>query len=185
MIQIETAECGIEAQSGQSSWFHVASIGKVNSVYVVPERMLQNPGPKPTTFFFREISEKHRLNVGIALKYFAKHVRDGSWGDACLFQANVGRSLSLGDFARVNVARADLPRRCRPDEAFYLAMARAIIANQREILDLSPDPEDVVFCCSSADSEVGLVWSMIEGAEQSPPAYPEGRADAPSGSAEA
>lgn len=100
-----------------------------------------------------------------SMRHFARHIQDGCWQDACLFQANTGRSLSLGDFARVNVARAELPSGIEPDEAFYLAMARVVIANQKEILSLAPEPEAVVFCCSSADSEVGLVWSTLERTE--------------------
>jgi hypothetical protein len=104
-----------------------------------------------------------------AMKYFAQHLQDGSWEDACLFQANIGRSLSLGDFARVNLARTALPASTVADQSFYLAMARAVIAHQREILMLASDREDVVFCCSSADSEVGLVWSALPNAEPDAP----------------
>ena len=96
---------------------------------------------------------------------FAQHVQSGSWEDACLFQANVGRSLSLGDFALVNVARTILPVGTTAEQSFYLAMARAVIAHQQDVLSLAPDPEDVVFCCSSADSEGGLVWSALPNAE--------------------
>src|SRR5437016_14539424 len=106
---------------------------------------------------------------GWLMKYFAEHIHNGSYKDACLFQANVGRSLSLGDFARVNLGEADLDHGVVADEFFYLAMARAVIAHQEEILSLAPDPEDVVFCCSSADSEVGLVWSMLTNAEPTAP----------------
>ncbi len=95
------------------------------------------------------------------MKYFAEHVRDGNWRSAVLFQANIGRSLSLGDFARVNVARTDLPSGAVDGESFYLAMAKAVIANQQEILGLALSREDVIFCCSDADSEVGLVWSAL------------------------
>ena len=100
-----------------------------------------------------------------SMKHFAEHVQDGSWEDACLFQANVGRGLSLGDFARVNLARTDLPLGTATDQSFYLAMARAVIAHQEDILRLAAEPKDVLFCCSSADSEVGLVWSALANAE--------------------
>jgi hypothetical protein len=104
-----------------------------------------------------------------SIKHFVQHLQNGSWEDACLFQANVGRSLSLGDFARVNLARTALPASTVADQSFYLAMARAVIAHQREILMLASDREDVVFCCSSADSEVGLVWSALPNAEPDAP----------------
>ena len=96
-----------------------------------------------------------------SMGYFAEHIQSGSWKDACLFQANVGRSLSLGDFARVNLAETDLDDDTATDESFYIEMARAVIAHQREILELAPEPDEVVFCCSSADSEVGLIWSRL------------------------
>ena len=101
-----------------------------------------------------------------SMKYFAQHLKDGSWEDVCLFQANIGRSLSLGDFARVKLARTLLPANTVTDRSFYLAMARALIAHQQEVLTLAPVPEDVVFCCSSPDSEVGLVWSALPNAER-------------------
>ncbi len=100
-----------------------------------------------------------------SLKYFTQHVRDGNYEDACLFQASVGRSLSLGDFARVNLARTDLGPSVVTDGSFYLAMVRAVMANQEDILKLASDPGDIIFCCSSADSEVGLVWSVLADAE--------------------
>jgi hypothetical protein len=96
-----------------------------------------------------------------SMNYFTEHIQNGRYEDACLFQANIGRSLSLGDFARVNLARTELEDSIITDESFYIVMARAVIAHQREILKLAPDPEEVIFCCSSADSEVGLVWSPL------------------------
>ncbi len=102
-----------------------------------------------------------------SMRYFAQHVRDGKWEDACLFQANVGRSLSLGDFARVNVARTDLPPGVATNNSFYLAMVGAIVANQEYILELAPEREDVIFCCSGPDSEVALAWSVLADKETS------------------
>jgi hypothetical protein len=100
-----------------------------------------------------------------SMKHFAQHIQAGSWEDASLFQANVGRSLSLGDFARVNLARTRVPPSTVIDGAFYLAMARTVIARQQDILSLAPDPEDVLFCCSGAGAEVGMVWSALQNAE--------------------
>lgn len=112
-----------------------------------------------------------------SMDYFAQHIREGNWDDASLFQANVGRSLSLGDFTRVNVARTDLPTGFLIDESFYLSMARVVIANQHEILEFALDPEEIVFCCSSADSEVGLTWTVIKDAEQKFGADAQGRTE--------
>src|SRR5688572_5315823 len=53
-----------------------------------------------------------------SFRYFADAVAKGDLRTASLFKANVGRSLSLGDFEMVNVARTDLGR-IRPDDRFY------------------------------------------------------------------
>ena len=97
-----------------------------------------------------------------AMKYFAKHIRNGEWEDASRFPANIGRSLSLGDFARVGVARTKLDPSIVTDDAFYLAMARTLIAHQKEILEMSPVHDEVIFCCSGSENEVELVWSALE-----------------------
>ena len=96
-----------------------------------------------------------------SMRYFSEHIAEGKWDDACLFQANVGRSLSLGDFACVNLARTELPLGINVDQSLSLAMVKAVIAYQRELLAHAQNPEDVVFCCSSPESEVGLTWSPI------------------------
>ena len=43
-------------------------------------------------------------------KYFQAAVEEGDLATAGLWQANVGRSLSFGDFVMVNVARTDLDK---------------------------------------------------------------------------
>ncbi len=96
-----------------------------------------------------------------SMGYFSEHIGEGNLDEACLFQANTGRSFSLGDFACVNLARTQLPAGTNPDESFYLAMVKAIIASQNEILAHAHIPENVIFCCSSPESEVGLIWSAI------------------------
>ena len=93
------------------------------------------------------------------MKYFFEHIASGSLDEARLFRANSGRSLSLGDFAAVNVARTDIPSRIRLGEAFYIEMARSVIARQQDILRHSSTPEMVVFCCSGPDEEIDLVWT--------------------------
>src|SRR5687767_4198389 len=45
-----------------------------------------------------------------AMKEFAKAIERGDLENAARWQANVGRNLSLGDFALVNVARTELGR---------------------------------------------------------------------------
>src|SRR4051812_44654210 len=43
-----------------------------------------------------------------SIRHFADAVSRGDLRKAALFKANVGRSLSLGDFEMVNVARTDI-----------------------------------------------------------------------------
>jgi hypothetical protein len=96
-------------------------------------------------------------------RYFADAVTKGDLRTAALFQANVGRSLSLGDFELVNVARTDL-NGIRPDEGFYLSMIRSLRRREGEIARLARDPQRLLFCASSADSEVGYLWTMVPAA---------------------
>jgi hypothetical protein len=70
------------------------------------------------------------------MNYFAEHIQRGSWKDAVLFQANVGRNLSLGDFAAVNLAETVLDADIVTDQSFYIEMARAVIAHQRRYWSL-------------------------------------------------
>lgn len=93
------------------------------------------------------------------LRYFLKAVAEGNLQHASLWQANVGRSLSLGDFAMVNVARADIEESVI-DERFHLLMVQALVAVQDEIATLSSNPERLLLACSSENSEVGYVWAL-------------------------
>lgn len=114
----------------------------------------------------KESSRQHlRQGNRWSMKHFAQHIQAGNWEQASLFQANIGRSLSLGDFARVNLARTLLPPNTVTDDTFYLAMLRAVIAHQQDILSHAPDREDILFCCSGTDAEVGMVWSALQDAE--------------------
>jgi hypothetical protein len=93
------------------------------------------------------------------MRYFMKAVAAGDLADASLWQANIGRSLALGDFALVNAARTSIGSVSVNDE-FYLAMVRALVAKQQQVSDLSTNPERLVFACSGPDDEVAYVWSM-------------------------
>jgi hypothetical protein len=99
-----------------------------------------------------------RSHNAFVIKYFIEALNHGDLKKMALFNANTGRSLSLGDFELVNVARTRLGR-VRPDEAFYMAMIRTLRATEPEILELSSDPQRVLFCASSADAEVGFTWA--------------------------
>ena len=100
------------------------------------------------------VAEINRYNS----KHFRAAVEDGDLKAASLWEANTGRSLSLGDFFLVNIARTDLPT-VGQDSALEIAMVRALVAVQGEVLALAKSPERVLFVCSSADDEVGYVWS--------------------------
>ena len=91
------------------------------------------------------------------IKRFAKAVAAGDLRAAVVWSTNVGRSLPLGDFALVNVARANL-NGITPGEGFHLAMVRALWERQRQVADLSPAPEQLLFCCSGAKVEVEHMW---------------------------
>ena len=94
------------------------------------------------------------------MKYFAEAIRKGDLEAAGRWQANVGRSLSLGDFARVNLARRDLGR-AKVTAKFHLTMIQCVVERQARIVKLAPEPLDLLFTCSTADDEVGVVWAAL------------------------
>ena len=102
----------------------------------------------------RAVAAMNRFNMG----YFAKAIASGDIKAASLWQANIGRSLALGDFALVNSARTPLGA-VAVDEGFYLAMVRAVMGVQQRVAALAPHPERLMFACSGAEEEVGYVWS--------------------------
>jgi hypothetical protein len=103
----------------------------------------------------RAVQSMNRFNM----KYFLKAVGAGDLHQAALWQANVGRSLSLGDFALVNVARTPLGS-IEVNDRFYIDMVQAVIAKQAEIAALAPHPAHLVFASSGAEDEVAYVWSL-------------------------
>jgi hypothetical protein len=103
----------------------------------------------------RSVASSNRYNM----KYFMKAIADRDLNAASLWQANVGRSLSLGDFALVNAARTALGD-VEPDQAFYLAMVESLVAIQHRVAAFSRSPERLVFACSGAEDEVAYVWAL-------------------------
>lgn len=73
------------------------------------------------------------------MRYFEEAVAAGDLNAASLWQANIGRSLSLGYFEMINIARAEL-RDLVVNEQFYVAMVRALIAVQEQVAALSIEP---------------------------------------------
>lgn len=102
----------------------------------------------------RSVMSENAFNI----RYFGEAVDRGDLEEAALFNANVGRSLSLGDFEMVNIARTDIGR-IRPDDNFYLSMICALREREREIVPLARDSQRLLFCASSADDEVGYLWT--------------------------
>ena len=90
---------------------------------------------------------------------FLSAVRDGDLDTASLWQANIGRSLSLGDYSMVNVARTDLGDVSVSGD-FHLAMIRAVVERHDAIADLALDPDEVILVCSGPSDEVEYVWSL-------------------------
>jgi hypothetical protein len=104
----------------------------------------------------RSVAATNRFNM----RYFAKAVAQGDLESADLWQANIGRSLSLGDFQLVNLARTKIED-IEVNHKFYVAMVQALFAVQGRLVPLSPNPERLVLACSGADSEVAYVWSLL------------------------
>lgn len=92
-------------------------------------------------------------------RHFGAAIARGDLRYAALWQANIGRSLALGDFAIVNAARTDIGD-VPVDEPFYVDMVQAVVAIQDRVAALAPDPRKLVFACSGADAEVALVWAL-------------------------
>ncbi len=92
-------------------------------------------------------------------QHFIREIAAGDLEAASLWQANIGRSLSLGDFAVVNAARTNLPSKAIKSN-FYLEMVRAVMAVQSRIAVLAPRGDRLVFACSGENAEVGYVWSL-------------------------
>jgi hypothetical protein len=103
----------------------------------------------------RSVQATNRFNM----KYFIRAVEAGDLKGAELWQSNIGRSLALGDFHMVNVARRSLGNIPVGDQ-FHLKMVQTLVANQSRVASLSPNPERLILACSGADDEVAYVWSL-------------------------
>ena len=93
------------------------------------------------------------------IKHFMKAIENQDLISAALWQANIGRSLSLGDFAMVNAARAELGD-LQPDDQFYLNMVQCLVASHKRVAALSPHPERIMFACSGPKDEIAYVWAL-------------------------
>jgi|TARA_B110000211_G_scaffold233531_1_gene300032 hypothetical protein len=93
-----------------------------------------------------------------SMKYFRDNVRKGDLEQAMLWSANIGRNLSLGDFSAVNISAKEI-NDISTDNSFYLGMVNAIEKKASKILERSTHGKSLIFCCSTADDEVGLAWA--------------------------
>jgi hypothetical protein len=96
---------------------------------------------------------------GYNVRHFIRAAQGGDLKSASLWQANIGRNLSLGDFSLVNLARRRLGT-IQVNDQFYVEMVQSVIAVQGQVAALSPKAQRLVFACSGAESEVAYVWSL-------------------------
>lgn len=91
-------------------------------------------------------------------KHFRKAIENNSLKEAAPWQANVGRSLSLGDFALVNCAEVDLTLSSEVPRDLYIVLIETVMKMESEICAYARDLSKVLFTCSTENDEVGLVW---------------------------
>ena len=102
-----------------------------------------------------------RINA-YSSKHFARCINEGSLKEAALWQANMGRSLSLGDFELVNLARTGIPEGLETGHSFYLTLVNALRRMESEVCECTSSPLEVLFTCSMQHDEVGLVWCRAD-----------------------
>jgi hypothetical protein len=102
----------------------------------------------------KTVAQINRYNA----KHFHQAVEAQDLKMAALWQANTGRSLSLGDFALVNVARTDVPPGV-VTERFFTGLIQEVVSVEDQVARLAPVQPKLVFACSSANEEVAYVWS--------------------------
>lgn len=104
-----------------------------------------------------QVREQNSYNM----QFFKKILEQGNLNEAALWQANVGRNFILGDFRAVNIAETPVAIE-QVDHKFYLDMAQALIAQTDLIASHSRHGSELLFCSSTAQDEVGLIWSYCE-----------------------
>lgn len=100
-----------------------------------------------------QVSESNKYSM----KHFRRIIGEGDIDGAMLWQANVGRNLSLGDFQAANITEIELTS-LEVDDSFYLAAVNALQNKAGVILQHSSHGQSLLFCCSTANEEVGLTW---------------------------
>lgn len=95
-----------------------------------------------------------------SIKYFNRAINEGDIKGAQRWQANGGRSLALGSFKIRNAAEIQLSNQ-KVKSTFYIEMVSAINEMKDLISIQSTHGKQLIFCCSTEDDEVGLVWANI------------------------
>jgi hypothetical protein len=126
------------------------------------------------TFAFCHDRDKHTLSVCAdsaansrrvirklnrqSMKRFAAAVRKRDLDEASVWQATVGRGLSLSEFAWTDLGQRSLGKLAHAP-SLHAAMLQAAMKRAPEVVQLASDPEALLFTCSTVDEEVGLVWT--------------------------
>lgn len=93
-------------------------------------------------------------------KYFFQAVASGDLKGASLWLANAGRSLSLGDFHMVNMAREELPAGVSPNQEFFVSVVQTLVISERKIAAQAESPQSLLLCSSGMSGEVEYWWSV-------------------------
>lgn len=97
-------------------------------------------------------------------QHLSEAISKGDLAEAALFNHSVCRSLSLGDFALRNLAEYALEQDDEVSampEHFFIALAQGLHRNTQACLSVCAPEVPVVFACSTATDEVGLVWTPL------------------------
>ena len=102
---------------------------------------------------FAQVREQNRRTGA----RFAELMADPEAGDVALWQPNLGRNTSLGDFTYVNLARRAyvFPHSHR---SVSDALLRTLFERQAEIVSLSRRPDQLLLSASTPDDEFGICW---------------------------
>jgi hypothetical protein len=91
-------------------------------------------------------------------QYFIPAAKSGDLKAASLWLANIGRNLSLGDFAMVNVGRTKVANAA--SAGTFVEMLQALLAKEDEIAALASNRSTLLICCSGPDDEVQYWWGV-------------------------
>lgn len=94
-------------------------------------------------------------------KHLSEALESGDLAKAARFNHSVSRSLSLGDFVLKGLAEHELDPDGTPEMQmhFFVALAQGLHRNTDVCLSVCDPKQPVVLACSTANDEVGLVWT--------------------------